>query len=353
MRKLMFIVLFISIFSFLNAAEQSAATALPDISFIGQAGLNAMADSDGNKEASVSFDGFEICATGYMHPDVRADFVVGAHNHDGSINFEVEEAYATFANLPFSTGLKAGRKLVDFGRINHIHSHEWLFLGAPLAYGSFLGEHSLAGDGASIDMLLPLPFFINVQAGIYRVSSAHSHEEAEESEEHHHAFSPAGEIYNARVWSSFAPAESAEIELGLSGLKGTGAHYLEHMDRIQMTGADFTFKFWPSAYSRLMVLAEAVYLKREVPPGTFESWGAYAYLGYRIDKQWEAALKYDWSETPGPEKTKKSVFSVIASNYMTESLKLRAEYSYSPEAQEHTGMLKVIFGIGPHTHPLQ
>ncbi|MCE5300812.1 MAG: hypothetical protein LLG37_08090 [Spirochaetia bacterium] len=330
-------------------AQEKTATALPDISFIGEAGLNSSINAAGDRDASFSFDGFEINAMGYMHPDVRADFVAGAHSHDGSIEFEVEEAYATFSNLPFSTSIKAGRKLMDFGRINHIHSHEWLFLSSPLIYADFIGEHSLIGDGASIDALLPLSFFVNVQAGIWR-AAAHEHEEGEE---HDHAFSPSGDLYNLRLWSSFETGESSELELGLSGLKGHGLHYLEHTDRIEIAGTDLTWKLWLSAYSRLMLMAEAMYLERQVPSGTFGSWGAYAYLGYKIDKQWEAAVKYDWSETPGPERSKSSAISIIDSYYMTESLKLRAEYSYCPETETHTGLLKVIYGIGPHTHPLQ
>lgn len=349
MRKITLFVLFTILFTFSYAVGQNAATALPDISFIGETGINAAIDADNNRDASFTFDGFEINAMSYMHPDVRADFVVGAHNHDGSIEFEVEEAYATFSNLPFSSGVKAGRKLLEFGRINHIHPHEWLFLNSPIVYSNFLGEHSLNGDGAAIDVLLPLPFFLNVQAGLWRVPT---HEHAE-GEEHDHAFSPAGEVYNLRLWLSFETGEKSEMEIGLSGLKGHGSHYMEHIDRIQMAGVDLTYKIWLSAYSRLMFMAETIYLERQVPPGLFGRWGMYAYLGYRIDKMWETGLKYDWSETAGPETEKISAISLLGALYMTESLKIRAEYSYSPESSAHTAMLKVIFGIGPHTHPLQ
>lgn len=349
MRILKLLIAFIFIFTSIFSAEQNFATALPDISFIGDAGINLYVDSNENKNSSFTFDGFEINATGYMHPDVRADFVVGAHNHEGSIEFEVEEAYATFSNLPFSTGLKAGRKLIDFGRINHIHIHEWLFLNTPLVYSNFLGEHSLSGDGAAVDLLLPLPFFINVQAGIWRIPE-HKHME---DEEHKNSFSPAGEIYNMRLWSSFEISENSELEFGISGLKGNGSHYTHHIDRIQMAGADITYKIWLSTYSRIMLLAEVIYLEREVPIGILSRLGMYGYIGYRIDKNWEVAIKYDWAETPFPEKEKISNTSLIASYYVTESLKLRSEYLYCPELQSHTGLIKVIFGIGPHTHPLQ
>ncbi len=346
------IALFIFIFSFSYAAEQNAATALPDISFTGQAGLNLLAGPEDSKEASFAFDGFEIMAQSYMHPDANAVFVIAAYNHDGVIEFHVEEAFLTYSNLPLGTAVKAGRKLLDVGRINHIHPHEWLFLSSPLIYSVFLGEHGLNGDGASVEVLLPLPFFLNIQAGIWKTPDS-QHDEEESEEHHHHAFSPAGELYNLRLWSSFEPAEKTELEFGMSALKGTGSHYEEHMDRIVLLGADLTFKAWLSAYSRLMFMAEAMYLERQVPPETFGSTGAYLYAGLRLDKNWEAALRYDWAETPGPEKKKHSNFSIIGSNYITESFKIRTEYSYSPEEENHTGMIKTIFGIGPHTHPLQ
>lgn len=333
------------------AQESKPAIALPDISFTGQAGVNLFAGPEDSREASFTFDGFEIMAQSYMHPDAQAVFVLGAHNHEGVIEFEVEEAFLTFSNLPFSTAVKAGRKLLDFGRINHIHPHEWLFLSKPLIYSGFLGGHGLNGDGASVEALLPLPVFLNVQAGIWRTPEAHHEEEGEEH--HHDAFSPAGELYNLRLWSSFEPAEKTELEFGLSGLKGTGSCHEDHMDRIVMLGADLTLKMWLSAYSRFMVMAEAMYLERQVPPGTFGSIGAYLYAGLRLDKNWEAGLRYDWAETPGPARDKHSNISLIASNYITESFKIRAEYAYSPEEEAHTGMIKAVFGIGPHTHPLQ
>ena len=348
MRFLKLLILFIFSSASIFAAEKNFATALPDISFIGVAGVRTYIDSNENKDVSFTFDSFEINAMGYMHPNVRADFVFGADSHEGNIEFEVEEAYATFSNLSFSTGVKVGRKLLDFGRINHIHPHEWLFLNAPFVLSNFLGEHSLLGDGAVVDVLLPFPFFMNVQAGIWRIPT-HEHSEEEETQ----PFSPAGEIYNIRLWSSFEVGENSELEFGMSGLKGHGAHYTSHTDRIQMAGADITFKTWPSAYSRIMLLAEVVYLERELPIGFIGRWGMYVYLGYRIDKQWETAIKYDWSETANPEDEKKSGISLIGSYYISESLKLRSEYLYCPEMQSHTGLIKVIFGIGPHTHPLQ
>lgn len=347
---LFFFILIFFIFNFkiLNA-ETKQAINLPDISFIGRAGLNLYANDEGEKFAKLGLDGIEINATGYMHPDIRADFVIGAHKHENEINFDIEEAFITFSNLPLSTGAKLGKKLLDFGRINHIHQHEWLFLSKPLIYENYLGEHSLSGEGGAIDLLLPLPFFLNLQVGLWKNEQIHS----ENADCHHIEFFPAGELYNLRLWTSFELQEKSELEFGLSGIKGQGSHYQHHIDRIEMAGVDLTFKLWPEAYSRLMILAEAMYLKREVPIGIFESWGIYIYSGYRFDKNWETGIRYDWAETPGPDKSKSSGVSFVQSYYVTEELKLRGEYIFTPEEKSHKGFLKVIYGIGPHTHPLQ
>ncbi len=346
------LILFLCLFPFfISAADSTIITALPDISFIGETGLIMTQNSD-EKNADLVFNGLEIQAQSALHPNADATFVVGAHLHEGTVHFDVEEAFVSFKSMPLNTGIKTGRKLTNFGRINYIHSHEWLFTGKPFIYSNFLGEHALMGDGASIDILLPLPFFLNVEAGIW-TKPAEEHGEHEEGEEHHHSFSPAGEFYNLRLWSSFEISEASELEVGFSGLKGNSSHYLEHMDRINMAGADLIFKIWPSAFSRILLLTEVMYLKREVPPGIFESWGMYSFIGYKPDKHWEIGGKYDYSETPGPEKEKTSGLSAIVTNYITESFRIRAEYTYTLESKSHSGLLNIVFGIGPHTHPLQ
>jgi hypothetical protein len=81
--------------------------------------------------------------------------------------------------------------------------------------------------------------------------------------------------------------------------------------------------------------------------------GWYLLGTHKFTKYWEGALRLDNSELVGGGREK--ALSLIASNYMTETSILRFEYQYAdnPNGADNRFWVQVIFGMGPHAHPLE
>jgi hypothetical protein len=191
---------------------------------------------------------------------------------------------------------------------------------------------------------------MQVDIGAWRVESEHHHQEGVEEPAE---FGLADEVYTGRLWISFPLGETTELELGASIATGHGSHYQEHQDNAKIFGADLTFKLWPSAYERVICQTEILNLRREIPVGKLSRWGFYNCLGYQFNKYWDAGLRYDWSETAFPEKEHTDYLSGIITNHLTETTQIRFQYQYNLNSKIYGAFLQMIFGIGPHSHPLQ
>ena len=168
-------------------------------------------------------------------------------------------------------------------------------------------------------------------------------------------FSPAGKTYTARLNSSFEVADKTELELGVSGLKGRGAHYEEHKDNVEVTGADLTLRLWPSAYKRFTFQNEWMHLKRVVPAGTLHRDGFYSFLNYRADKYWDFGARFDYAEGAWPTISYERALSAMVTRHLTETSYWRLQYKHRNLDGENVneGWVQVSFGIGPHSHELE
>jgi len=337
------------------AHKTTAANELPAISVVGDMTAKASSDEDDGEVNKVDVRAIEFAFQGYLLPDVRTDIILAAHKHGDEFEIELEEANVTFLNLFNTFGLKAGRVLPDIGKINKVHQHHWAFVDAPLVLENFLGDHGLMGDGVSLSWLTPLPFFLQVEAGAYRIPEEHDHDEEEGCG--HIGFSLADYAYTLKLWAGFEIAADTELEIGLSGVSARGSHYEHHLDNVKLAAADLTLKSVFSAYQKIIFRNEIFYLKRELPIGIMENYGMYSYLGFDIDKYINLGARYDWSENAYPKTSskhdKESRIAAIFTYSFSEATKLRLQYNYIPERETHEGYVQVLFGIGPHSHPLE
>ncbi|MCM8820327.1 MAG: hypothetical protein NC932_00020 [Candidatus Omnitrophica bacterium] len=330
----------------------SSSTAyLPDISFIG----NIIGSFGDNQDNKVYLDGVEFAFGGYIFPNARADAILGIHRHEDHYETELEEGYISFFNLPGNFGFQAGKKLLDFGKINQMHKHHYLFVDKPLVAEAYLGGHGIIGNGASINYLFPLPFFLQSSIG-YWVLENHECEGGG-----HHSFAPTDDAFNARLWSSFAISDSTEMEIGASYLKAKGPHHSdspEDVDDVNLYGLDITLKHQGFGFKRLLFRNEFYFLNRyRFKPGEIDDewWrtGLYSLLDYRFNQYWEAGVRYDWFESTGMERETNQAYSIFLTRSLTEATKFRVQTSYHTEEDEWRFYIQALFGIGPHSHPLE
>jgi hypothetical protein len=330
-----------------------AATNLPDISVLGDLTAQMSTDELYPDRNTVTLRGIELALQGYLYPEMRADVFLAMHRHDGALEPEVCEASVSVLRLFFDgLGMQAGKIHVDFGKLNKIHQHERPYVDQPLPLTNFFGPHGLVGEGAVMNYLFPLPFFLRFDGGVWWIP-AHEHNHAEEEIEEPAEFGLAGKTYTARLWSGFSLGDKAELELGASGAQGNGAHYLEHQDEVMVGGVDLTLRFLPASHRRIISQSEFFYLNRKVPVGTLDRMGGYSFLGIQFSKYWDAGIRYDWSENAFPDEVTSSLISVIGTYRFTETTRLRLQYGFDPDASSHNAAMQLVFGIGPHTHPLQ
>ncbi|HNW44560.1 MAG TPA: hypothetical protein PKI19_08645 [Elusimicrobiales bacterium] len=345
---------------------------LPDISALGNITGYLSDDKSDTGRNELGIHEVETAFQGYIYPEMRADIILAIHKHDGSYESEICEAKASFMNLAAGLSGEMGKVHIDFGRVNKLHTHHLPMVDKPAVLTNFFGDHELAGQGATAKYLLPfLPFYTQFQAGAWTVAGHEHGVTADHPEDvlnvngatvsvpslvHEDAdFSPAGKVYTARLNSSFELADKTELELGVSGLKGRGAHYEEHKDNVEVTGADLTLRFWPSTYQRVTFQNEWLHLKRAVPAGTLHRDGFYSFLNYRADKYWDYGARFDYAEGAWPAISYERSVSAIVTRHLTETSYWRLQYKHRNLDGRNVseGWLQVSFGIGPHSHELE
>lgn len=322
----------------------TVARILPDFSFIGD-----IRGKFGESPNNFQLEEIEIALGGFLYPQIRFDAFPAFHYEDGKYEVELEEGYLSFLNLGHGFGGQVGKKLIGFGKINPVHTHRWNFVDRPLVLTEYLGDHGLVGNGVNLNWLLPLPRFVQLEVGAWRVATPDEHGGSEPE-----MASPADKTYTGRVWTSFPFKNDAELEVGFSALKGLGSHHREHLDKIKVYGMDLTYKRPGPGYRRLLLRNEIMHNRRQIPEGEQRRWGFYQEVNWRWDKDWNISGRYDWVEPPFPKEVRKGREQVLLAltRSLTEATKVRIQVSHDLE-NEFIGYLQFIFGIGPHSHPLE
>ena len=325
------------------------ATKLPDISLVG----NFQASSVKNDPDKTGFamKEIELAIQGYLYPTVRSDVFIGIHQEGGESEVHVEEAFLTFSGVAEGLGFKVGKKRLSIGKQNTLHPEQWAWVEQPLVVSDFLGAEGLAAEGASLEYVLPTPFFLQAELGFWQKKGGAHHEE--EGSEDHEAFAWANWLSHARLWSSVAPVDNSELEIGLSYLMGDGAEYKESRDQVRLWGGDVTFRYWMPDGARVVMQGEVLGLRRELSEATLDRFGGYGYVGYRPNTQWEFGIRGDYSESMEETKRLQKVLSAIGTYQLTETSKFRVQYNHDLAADNHGVFAQVLFGVGPHSHVLQ
>lgn len=329
---------------------------IPDISVIGDFYYSVSNEKHNADSHGLIIRSVELALQGYIYPEIRADIFLAMHKHGDHIDAELCEAKVSFLKLFDGLSAEIGRIHVSFGKVNKIHQHHRPYVDQPEVVRKFLGEHGLVGDGLCLSYSLPLPFFSQLDIGVWQVPTSSHHEE---TEVHTHASENlTGEVYTGRLWLSFPIRVKSELEIGVSALHKGNHHHL-HEDEIKIVGGDLTYKLWPSAHTRFIVQNEFFYLVRNNSDEEIKKWGFYTFAGYKFNKYWSVGVRYDNVEDTSSYKEDHAeptrAVSTILTRYLTETTFLRCQYKYHFEEKKdvHEGYLQLVFGIGPHSHPLE
>lgn len=355
--------------SFGYGAHAATQTMNPDISLIADFALAWFSDDPdlvgGHDPGDVGFNlqGLELGIQAAIDPYFRFDsFILFSQ-----FGVEIEEAYGTTLNLPWSLQLRMGQFLTSFGRINPTHLHAWNFVIQPLALGKFFGGEGLRGLGLETSQLLPLPWLAewtlavqNIGGGATGRSFLSSTAEIE---------SLLDLTVSGRLEQYWDLADNIGLLFGLSAVNGPNS--TGRNNRSDVFGADLLLKWNPAVaggYRELGWQSEFL-LRRRQSPGpadetdgeVLQDWGGYSELYYSPNLLWRFAGRYEYVAgidndplDPGWNEDRQRV-SANLTWYPSHFSRLRFEYAldsmpYRSEGDElvHMAFIQLELVAGAH-----
>lgn len=336
----------------------------PDISAIGDMRYvfrdDVARDLAGQKDASFEFEELELVLAGYLNPYARGDVFLAIHGVTGPA--ELEEVYATLLRgLPFQA--KFGKYLLDFGRINRLHRHQFSWLRLPLIHRSFFSEEGANAIGIQLERLQPIgDMALSLSGSAFRSDFFEGDEGVAENGEHGHAAEGEADIGLCGRASFFRSLTDVHhLEIGGSYLYGS--HDTERKLDTQVAGVDVKYKWRPDAYRGLVIMAESMLSDREVradsvgPVTTETAVGVFTSAEFRFRKQYDVGAYYDWAQDPHDSDFETAGYGGwFAFMPVEETIRFSIVYRHG-ESDLYDGStdevtVQVLFALGPHKpHP--
>ncbi len=330
MRKIIPIILFIT-----NIFAQT--TANPDISVIG----DLIVVNDGNK-IDFSSSGVELAIQGYVNPFARADVYLHKHNDDSPIH--LEEAFLSIERgLPMNSGLRIGKMRPDFSKINMEHMHTYYYILPSVPVQSILGNEMWSSLGVEGNILLPLPWYSNLSAGVFNNGVLHHYHGYEEEHEHEveHSDEEADKTFSTRLSHFMDINNITHLEIGTS-------YYQEIKEsKSTLVGVDYKFKWRPDTYHSFIIQGD--FLRKADSAGEIVSAG-YTWLNYQFNRVWNAGLIFDYSDDIHEEQYKSiGIFAGFSPVEESSVFRFRVHQEYHGDEDPHlTFVAQIIWSLGPH-----
>lgn len=273
----------------------------PDLSFIADVAGAWFTDQDQQLQTGdhdPTHNGFnlqqlELSVSSTVDPYFRFDANI-VFQLDG---VEIEEAYATTLDLPGRLQVRAGQFLTRFGRLNATHPHTWHFVDQPFALGRVFGGEGNRGLGLEASWLTPLPWYVELVGSMtdaFGEGSARSFY----GDSDRRIEGPRDFQYTAALKQFFPLSDDWSLYWGVSGAFGPNATGTQNYT--QVYGTDLYLKWRPityQSYQQLVLQAEWMLRRRQVPGDVLSDVDGYAYLFWRFARRWGAGVRYEYGSS--------------------------------------------------------
>ncbi|MCI0545704.1 MAG: hypothetical protein L0027_00285 [Candidatus Rokubacteria bacterium] len=274
----------------------------------------------------------ELAFFGQIDPYARGTVIIEAAEEGeggergGEITVSLSEAYLELLTLPFGTQSKAGRMRVDYGLLNPLHAHDLPQPDRPDVLVQFFGEEGLRENGAELSWVAPLPFYLQLLAGIFDGDNEVAFGKA----------SLRAPLFTGRVQTFFDFGAAGAIQLGASVAAGKQADQdfvfpdgstrtLYGLENI-IWGVDLKYKLTPDGWrhSLFTVGSEALFQRRHLWQAMTETvqtgvddngdpiladvttfskvwtdrWGMYVYAEVQPFRRWLGGVRWDYTQYP-------------------------------------------------------
>ena len=307
---------------------------------------------------------FELDFQSYLDPYTRMKVVFGYegahsmwgyHDHDDDEDgeededgeFELEEGYLSWINLPGNTALTVGKKRQQFGVLNRWHMHTLPQTDFPWVLQESFGTHGLSGTGVSFDWLMPSlwadanELTVEIMNGNNEVAFAGSDWRK-----------PTFLAYLKSYWDL---SDNTYVQVDLTGLHGVTDHdgNLDH----DFLALDIVYDWYPLGRElyrgfqlRGMLLRSWLDLEEG---GSLNTWGSYVYGQFKFARRWVVGIRGDWVEDQRQAGYEFWGLSPYLTFWQSAFVRLRGQYSYRDHnvfGTDHRYELQFTFAAGPHKH---
>lgn len=328
----------------------------PDLSAIGDMRAiyrpSESAAGAGANEFEFDFAELELALNAYLNPYMRADVFLAIHGTGPEV--EIEEANMTvLRGLPAALQFNAGQYLLDFGRINSQHPHQWGWIERPLMHRTMLGEEGIRALGARLTTLVPVgETALGISASAFSGSAFESHEHQEEE-------APPDIMGSARVSLFRQLSDTWSAEMGGSYL--TGNYDPVEPLSTSIGAIDAKMRWRPNSYQAFVWIVEAMSSEREVAEGdsldltisTVDAMGAFTSVELQMRKRWSFGGFFDWTEDASIQDATTTAFGGFLAFLPAEEtarigLVFRHETSDLYDFDNDSVTLQFLWALGPH-----
>ena len=290
----------------------------------------------------------EISFQAVVDPYARADLFLSFTNE----GVEVEEGYVTFLTLPWQLQAKAGKFLVQFGKVNELHLHVLPWVDEPLPLQDILLQpqfETWGAEGISVSKLIELPGDTYSEA-YFQVLDNSTGDDL--------FTSPAkGDLtYDGqyRVFRDFGDDHNLEASFSYAyGHNGTSP-----TNTTSLQNAALVYRWKPlqgRPYRSFILRSEYFWSQRQQPDGKQKAQGFYVGGDWQLARRWFAGARYEFSDRAIDATQRDKGYAATLTFYPSEFSVLRGEFRqrvYAPGIKANEGFLQIQFAIGAHgAHP--
>lgn len=238
---------------------------------------------------------------------------------DNDVDWELEEAFLKFKNLPGGFEFRGGRMLARIGLQNNQHLHAWTLVNSNLTTSQFLGEEGLMSEGVELTWRKDFDQgFFAISTNFSNTASHHHHdedddhddhdedEEGHDEHEHEHSSEDAfmeDNVLVTRALFGFNHNDFHQHRLGINTAWGENGYGRD----TSMHSIDYVYTWRENGLEPggLELSVGAEYFYRDVEwigeddpslRGASSQNSFMAYIDYRFHPKWIAGFRYEYLE---------------------------------------------------------
>lgn len=305
-------------------------------------------DRSSGNDAAVR--GAEVALYGPIDHLFDGTVIINGELEDGELKLGIEEGYVSTSKLIPQSRLRAGKFLLNFGRLNTFHLHDWPFTTAPRVFrelfspgAELLTAESARDTGFEYTWLIPAGQFIEITFGAVNGS----------------CWGECTKPIARPPHPTFYVHPSTFFEMGAGSGMLLGASYLKRSDPTKTTsdlmGIDLTYKKREGKTLKWLVQSEIFYQEQnQRGMMTGRTGGAYIYPEYGLNNEWSFGLRGDYYEKFNSPKENTWAAVPTITYHTSEFARFRLSYAHEitdrpgPDFYDRQIQLQYTFNLGSH-----